>query len=92
MRWRLIYVTRSHGITEDEPLWTDEAHVWNMEGIETEVDAREKARIFLENIVRRNGSLVRYELLRIVQEEVTIPVSIPPLRSYAEIRWPERAS
>ena len=89
MRWRLTYVIRTHGITEDEPLWTDSTHIWNMEGIETDADATEKAKIFLENIRRRNGSIERYQLVRVVQEEVVVFVTIPPLKSYSELRWPK---
>ncbi len=89
MRWRLTYVIRSHGITEDEPLWTDNAHVWNMDGVESDADAAEKAKTFLENIVRQNGSLQKYELVRIVQEEVTVAVQIPALKSYSDLKWPK---
>lgn len=92
MRWQLTYVLRSYGITEDDPLWTDTEHVWNMEGIETDADAAEKAKTFLENIVRRNRSLKRYKLVRIVQEQVNVPVKVPSLKSYAELKWPKKAS
>ncbi|KKT28546.1 MAG: hypothetical protein UW43_C0001G0021 [Candidatus Yanofskybacteria bacterium GW2011_GWA1_44_21] len=89
MRWRLTYVMRSHGMTEDEPLWTDETHIWNMENIETDADASEKAKTFLENLRRKNGSIERYDLVRIVQEEVVVSVKIPPLKSYSELRCPK---
>lgn len=92
MRWRLTYVLRSHGTTEDEPLWTDTEHVWNMEDIETDADAAEKAKTFLENIVRHNGSLERYKLVRIIQEEVTVSMKVPVLKSYTELKWPKKTS
>jgi len=89
MRWRLTYVIRTHGITEDSSPWTDKTHVWNMGGVETDIDAAEKAKTFLENIRRRNGSIERYDLVRIVQEEVVVSVKIPPLKSYSELKWPK---
>ena len=92
MRWRLTYVVRSYGITEDEPLWTDKAHTWNIDRVESDVDAAEKVKTFLENIVRQDGSLQKYELVRIVQEEVTVPVVVPILKSYSELKWPKKAS
>jgi hypothetical protein len=92
MRWRLIYVTRSHGISEDEPLWTDTTHTWNMEGVESDTEAAEKAIAFLEERIRRNTSVERYELVRIVQEEVVAPVKVRPPRTYGELKWPKSKS
>ena len=60
-----------------------------MEGIETDDDAGEKAKTFLENLIRRNDSVQSYELVRVVQEEVTAPVRMPPLKSYMDLRWPK---
>ena len=88
MRWRLTYVIRAHSITEDEPLWTNKTHIWNMEDIETDADAVDKAKIFLESMVRQNVSIERYDLVRVVQEEVVAFVKIPSLKSYSELRWP----
>ena len=66
-RWRLTYVLRSQGITEDEPSWTDKTHVWNFEGIKTNAEAAEKVKTFLEDIRCRNCSIQEYNLVRIVQ-------------------------
>lgn len=63
-----------------------------MNGVESDSEAAEKAITFLENIVRHHDSVQSYELVRIVQEEVTESVKVPPLRSYGEIRWPKKAS
>jgi len=67
MRWRLTYVLRSFGITEDDPLWTDKAHVYDIKDAKTDIDAAEKAKTFLESLIRRNFSVQSYELVRIVQ-------------------------
>lgn len=91
MRWRLTYVVRSYGITEDRPLWTDTTHTFNVEGVETDTDAAERAKTLLEQVVRRCVSVQRYHLVRVVQEEVSVPVKMPPPRSYGELRWPKSA-
>ena len=52
-------------------------------------DSYEKAKTFLENLRRKNGSIERYDLVRIVQEEVVVSVKIPPLKSYSELRCPK---
>ena len=89
MRWRLTYVLRSFGITEDDPLWTDKAHVYDIKDAKTDIDAAEKAKTFLESLIRRNFSVQSYELVRIVQEEVTVAVRMPPPKSYTDLRWPK---
>ena len=92
MRWRLTYVLQSCGLTENESPWTDRTHIWNMDDIETDIDATEKAKTFLESLVRRNRSVQSYELVRVIQEEVTVPVVMPRLKSYTELRWPKETS
>ncbi|OHA89401.1 MAG: hypothetical protein A3C70_01390 [Candidatus Zambryskibacteria bacterium RIFCSPHIGHO2_02_FULL_43_14] len=92
MCWRLTYTLRSHGISEDEPLWTDTTHTWNMEGVESDGEAAEKAKVFLEEKIRRCESVQSFKLVRIVQEEVTVPVKMLPPRSYGELKWPKVAS
>ena len=90
MHWKLTYVLRSYGITEDEHLWTDTTHTWNLDDIESDTEAAEKAKAFLESIIRRNGSVQGYKLVRIVQEEVTVSIQIPGLKSYSELKWPKK--
>lgn len=92
MRWRLTYIIRSYGITEDEPLWTDKEHVLNVERVETDIDTAKNAKTFLEKLIQQNASVQSYELVRIIQEEVTIPIKMPPLKSYTELKWPKKAS
>ncbi len=89
MRWRLIYTLRSHGISEDESLWTDTTHTWNMEGVESDGEATEKAKTFLEEKIRRCESVRNYKLVRVVQEEVVVPVKMQALRTYGELKWPK---
>ena len=89
MRWRLTYVIRSFGITEDEPLWNDTTHTWNMDGVESDGEAADQAKIFLESIIRQNGSIQNFELVRVVHEEVTVPIPVI-LKTYSELKWPKK--
>lgn len=89
MRWRLTYVTRKYGISEDDPPETDTTHTWNMSEVESDAEAAEKTKTFLEEQIRHNVTIVRYELVRIVQEERAVSVHVPQLKTYGELRWPK---
>ena len=90
MRWRLTYTLRSYSITEDESLWTDTNHTWNLDRVESDTEAAEKTKVFLESILRNNGSVQSYKLVRIVQEEVAVTVQIPRLKTYTELKRPKK--